>query len=161
MWCVHGAVMPPTPPRVTSTQAVLKRPRTLAMVMMCPWFWAFIWGRKAFTVWDTHTHTHASDYYEATAPLYDLWGLKRCSMRRELTLHERLRNKRIFAGILPTVVWRGSNILTQFVFTRRVSHCAQWPALCSCRCWKTGEKWWLSKRQSPSVLPDSRDGMFR
>lgn len=26
----------------TSTQAVLKRPRTLAMVTMCPWFWAFI-----------------------------------------------------------------------------------------------------------------------
>lgn len=45
------------PPWFTSTQAVLKRPRTLAMVTICPWFWAFIWGRKAFTVWETSTRT--------------------------------------------------------------------------------------------------------
>lgn len=34
----------------TSTHAVLKSPSTLAMVTMCPWLLAFIWGRNAFTV---------------------------------------------------------------------------------------------------------------
>lgn len=48
-------------PWFTSTQAVLKRPRMLAMVIMWPWFCSFIWGTKAFTTWETDrlTHMHA------------------------------------------------------------------------------------------------------
>ena len=45
MGCDRSCALP------TSTPAVLKRPRELATVTMCPWFISSILGRKALVVW--------------------------------------------------------------------------------------------------------------
>jgi len=51
---------------LTSTQAVLKSPSTLAIVMMWPWLLAFIWGRNALTV---YMQTNKIKQFDIVIPL--------------------------------------------------------------------------------------------